>query len=89
MSTHIKVYVVQRIRPDGTEDPRIVAVKLTHHAAHLIARQFAPARVKPLVADKSGDVNGETLDAAAEAAEGTGYGADWYLQDRHVRVCVE
>jgi hypothetical protein len=66
----VKLYVVQRIRSDGSEDPTIVAVKLTHIAAHLIAKQFAPARVKPLVADKTGERNGEPLEAAEEAAEG-------------------
>jgi hypothetical protein len=67
-----KVYLVQRVNPDGSEDPTIVAVKLTHLLAHQIARQFAPARVKALVADKTDEVNGEPLEAAAEAAAGVG-----------------
>jgi len=62
------VYTVQRANPDGTLDPRILAVKLTHLSAHIIAKQFAPAMVKSLMADKSDMINGETPDAAEEAA---------------------
>jgi len=66
----VKVYIVQRIMDDGTEDPEIVAVKLTHLLAHNIAKSFAPARVKSLMADKSNIINGEHPNAAEEAANG-------------------
>ena len=81
MSTKIKVYVVQRVLEDGSISADIVACKLRHIDAHQIAREFAPARVTPLVADKSpianGAVNCTTPDAAEEAANGTrGYFQD-------------
>jgi len=57
--TRIKVYLVQLAADDGTLRPEVVAAKLTHLAAHTIAKRLAPARVIPLVADKTDDVNGE------------------------------
>ncbi len=55
----LKVYLVQRARDDGTIDPEILAAKLTHAAAHEVARRYAPARIVSLVADKSLEENGE------------------------------
>jgi hypothetical protein len=68
----VKVYIVQCAREDGTINPEIVACKLRHVDAHSIAKRLAPARVIPLVADKTAAVNGEThsTDAAEEAADG-------------------
>ena len=42
-----KVYVVQRA--DGV----LLAVKLTHQAAHQIAKDHAPAKVTCVIADKT------------------------------------
>jgi hypothetical protein len=59
MGTKIKVYLVQLVGEDGVLSPEIVACKLTHLAAHLIAKQLAPAKVTGLVADKTAEINGE------------------------------
>lgn len=64
-----KVYIVQRAGPDGKLLPEILAVKMTHALAHSIAKHFAPAMVKSFMADKSDLINGETPNAAEEAAE--------------------
>ena len=73
-----KVYIVQKVRPDGSIAPDILAVKLRHLDAHIIAKQLAPAMVKAFTADKTDRINGETPDAAEQAAE-VANGADWHL----------
>jgi hypothetical protein len=42
-----KVYVVQRANDE------LIAVKLTHLAAHQIAKEHAPAKVTCVIADKT------------------------------------
>jgi hypothetical protein len=79
-ATRIKVYAVQCARPDGTIEPAIVAVKLTHLAAHTVAKRLAPAKVISLVADKSDELNGEPLNAASPAAAGADNGPRWHQQ---------
>jgi hypothetical protein len=66
----VKVYIVQRARPDGSIDPTIVAAKLTHALAHNIAKDFAPARVVPLIADKTPGENGETSSSSRGGSSG-------------------
>ena len=68
----LKVYVVQQQREDGTLDPNILACKLRHADAHLIARAYAPARVTPLVADKTPEVNGSTNSSRGGSSYGFG-----------------
>ena len=48
-----KVYVVQKA------DGEVIAVKLTHGAAHAIAKRHAPARVHFAVANKADELNVE------------------------------
>ena len=58
MAYEVKVYVVQRYERDGTPG-EVIAAKLTHNAAHTIAKKNAPARVIFTVADKSDGLNVE------------------------------
>jgi len=51
-----KVYVVQQAERDGALGP-ILAVKLSHTAAHAIAKRHAPAKVHFVIADKSEQLN--------------------------------
>ena len=51
-----KVYVVQKADHNGVLGD-VIAVKLTHGAAHSIAKQFAPCRVHFAIADKSDELN--------------------------------
>ena len=51
-----KVYVVQKADHYGVPGD-VIAVKLTHGAAHAIAKQFAPCRVHFAIADKSDELN--------------------------------
>ena len=53
-----KVYVVQKADADGVLGD-VIAVKLTHGAAHAIAKRHAPAMVHFAVADKSDALNVE------------------------------
>ena len=55
-SYQTKVYVVQKADPNGVLGD-VIAVKLTHGAAHAIAKQFAPCRVHFAIADKSDELN--------------------------------
>ncbi len=48
-----KVYVVQQADRDGNLTGPVIAAKLTFKDAHQIAKDFAPARVTPFIADKS------------------------------------
>ena len=52
MAYEVKVYVVQRFDHDGNCGP-VVAVKLTRTEAHKIAKEFAPATVLCVIADKT------------------------------------
>jgi hypothetical protein len=52
----VKVYVVQKADRAGNLGP-VLAVKLTHAAAHALAKQHAPAKVIFAVADKTQDLN--------------------------------
>ena len=52
MSFSAKVYVVQKADEEGKLG-ELLAVKLTHAAAHAIALKFAPAKVHFVIADKS------------------------------------
>lgn len=51
-----KVYVVQKTDRQGSPQ-EVLAVKLTHTAAHLIAKAHAPARVICVMADKGIELN--------------------------------
>ncbi len=51
-----KVYVVQKAGPNGVLGD-VIAVKLTHGAAHAIAKAHAPCKVHFAIADKSDEVN--------------------------------
>lgn len=51
-----KTYVVQKADHDG-QLGAVIAVKLTHTAAHGIAKRNAPARVHFVLADKSEALN--------------------------------
>lgn len=53
-----KVYVVQKADRDGVLGA-VLAVKLTHKAAHTVAKAFAPAKVHFALADKSDQPNME------------------------------
>ena len=53
-----KVYVVQKADHNGALGD-VIAVKLTHGAAHAIAKRHAPAMVHFAVADKSDALNVE------------------------------
>lgn len=54
----VKVYVVQQADRKGQLIGEVLAVKLTHGAAHQIAKQHAPAKVTCVFADKSSLLNG-------------------------------
>ena len=54
----VKVYVVQKADRQGRLHGDVLAVKLTHAAAHRIARDNAPAKVTCVLADKTGFPNG-------------------------------
>ena len=49
----VKVYVVQKADPVTHKGGEILAAKLTYADAHKIAKDFAPAKVTCLLADKS------------------------------------
>lgn len=51
-----KVYVVQKADRQGTLG-EVLAVKLTHEAAHAIAKRMAPAKVICVMADKDDCLN--------------------------------
>ena len=59
-----KVYVVQKADHDGVLGD-VIAVKLTHGAAHAIAKQFAPCRVHFAIADKSNELNVDRQESRA------------------------
>lgn len=63
MAFTVKTYVVQKADRDGNLYGPVIAVKLTFADAHQIAKQFAPARVSMVLADKTPIPNGP--DAAA------------------------
>ena len=48
----IKVYVAQRVDARGRLG-EVLAIKLTHAAAHAVAKAYAPAAVNCVVADKT------------------------------------
>lgn len=54
----VKVYVVQKATREGTLVGPILAAKLTHDAAHQIAKKHAPAKVTCVLADKDPEENG-------------------------------
>ena len=54
----VKVYVVQKADRQGHLVGDVLAVKLTHGAAHQIARANAPAKVTCVMADKTDFLNG-------------------------------
>lgn len=54
----VKVYVVQKADRDGRLIGDVLAVKLTHGAAHQIAKANAPAKVTCVLADKTEFLNG-------------------------------
>ena len=54
----VKVYVVQKADREGRLHGDVLAVKLTHAAAHKIAKEHAPAKVSCVMADKSPFLNG-------------------------------
>ena len=58
MAFETKVYDVQKFDREGKEGP-VLAVKLTHGAAHEIAKRNAPAKVIFAVADKDEKPNVE------------------------------
>ncbi|WP_113155968.1 hypothetical protein [Nitratireductor sp. OM-1] len=49
----VRVYVVQLADAQGNLTGPVVAAKLTYKAAHEIAKEYAPAKVTPMIADKS------------------------------------
>lgn len=49
----VKVYVVQQADKHGNLVGPVIGVKLTYLAAHEIAKQFAPAKVTTIIADKT------------------------------------
>jgi len=51
MAYDVKIYAVQKFDHDGSPG-EVIAVKLTHAAAHDIAKRFAPSKVIFAVADK-------------------------------------
>jgi len=54
----VKVYVVQKADRMGRLVGDVLAVKLTHGAAHEIAKAHAPAKVTCVMADKTPFLNG-------------------------------
>jgi hypothetical protein len=54
----VKVYVVQKADRQGRLHGDVLAVKLTHAAAHTVAKQNAPAKVTCVLADKTEFLNG-------------------------------
>lgn len=54
----VKVYVVQQADAEGKLSGEVIAAKLTHGAAHAIAKKHAPAKVTCLLADKGPEENG-------------------------------
>lgn len=54
----VKVYVVQQADRQGRLHGDVLAVKLTHAAAHQVARANAPAKVTCVLADKTDGLNG-------------------------------
>ena len=48
----VKVYVAQRVDARGRLG-EVLAIKLTHAAAHAVAKAYAPAMVSCIVADKT------------------------------------
>ena len=54
----VKVYVVQKADRQGRLHGDVLAVKLTHTAAHQIAKDHAPAKVTCVLADKTEVLNG-------------------------------
>jgi len=54
----VKVYIVQKADRKGNLQGEVLAAKLTHSAAHEIAKNNAPAKVTCIVADKSPIPNG-------------------------------
>jgi len=59
-SYQTKVYVVQKSDVEGNLG-RLLAVKLTHAAAHAVAKRHAPAKVHFVLADKSEQLNVEQV----------------------------
>lgn len=54
----VKVYVVQKADRQGKLYGDVLAVKLTHEAAHAVAKANAPAKVTCVLADKTPYLNG-------------------------------
>ena len=54
----VKVYVVQQADRNGNLVGPVLAAKLTLKDAHAIAKQFAPAKVTCIIADKTPLPNG-------------------------------
>ena len=57
MAYTAKVYVVQQADENDQPIGPVLAVKLTFIAAHQIAKQYAPARVSCIIADKTPEPN--------------------------------
>lgn len=49
----VKVYIVQKADRQGNLYGPIIAAKLTHFEAHQIAKEYAPAKVTFVIADKT------------------------------------
>jgi hypothetical protein len=49
----VKVYIVQKADKDDKLTGPVLAAKLTYGAAHAVAKQYAPAGVTCILADKS------------------------------------
>ncbi len=54
----VKTYVVQKADREGNLIGPVIAVKLTFADAHRIAKDFAPAKVTFVLADKTPHPNG-------------------------------
>lgn len=59
----VKTYVVQKADRDGNLIGPVLAVKLTFADAHRIAKDFAPAKVTFVLADKTPFPNGPDADS--------------------------
>ena len=64
----VKVYVVQQADRNGNLIGPVLAAKLTLKDAHAIAKQFAPAKVTCIIADKTPLPNGPDHSRTTEIA---------------------
>lgn len=53
----VKTYVVEKADRNGEVTGPVLAVKLTHGAAHDVAREHAPCKVTCVLADKTSEPN--------------------------------